>query len=544
MLAHTTSQQRAPVLAALTWCVAVLFCPHGILRATPDPVETQGHYELLPFVEGTREASPILRTVNRITGMQGLLAKDSLGRIYMAGATGLRRFDGFAWTELLKADQAGISALAIDEKDQVWVGNTVDLGCFKPQPDGSLKYESIMPLIPPAHRKLAPVWSIHPLADEVYFTTSDKVFRLAHGKVEVLEIPSFRRLFTSCSGDGRLMIHSRGQRGLLALSPGAVGPELILPQEKLFRLNDFHSIAFTFALEGGETLLCSHTGGVLILGANGELRRSGWESDSFLTKCEIEHAIRLSDGNFAFATIRGGVLITNRHGKPLHLLNREKGGLSSNHSTALLESSPGHLLIATQRSLMEWDFRPGLGLLDERNEAVGFPMSLGRLENILWLGSDQGLQKLISSPSNTAPARLEHLQQGRFNYSRSILSIPGALLSADIQGYKRIAKPQGAPEIFNSHDHYGYATGGTSIIDWGQGRILFSTSTNLFTFGTERLHLTATAIKPFANTRRLLQDPANDQAALAMTVDGALSDRKSTRLNSSHSDRSRMPSSA
>ncbi len=94
---------------------------------------------------------------------------DPQGRLYVANAEALLRYDGSRWETLL---EQGFQSLAIDTDGKVYVGGINDFGYFYDKNFYSLKY------LLPDSIALDKVWRVHILPEGVFFYTDVHIFLL------------------------------------------------------------------------------------------------------------------------------------------------------------------------------------------------------------------------------------------------------------------------------------------------------------------------------------------------------------------------------
>ena len=73
-----------------------------------------------------------------------------------------------------------------------------------------------------------------------------------------------------------------------------------------------------------EILIGSREKGLFLMDKNG-VKPFPCEIESYLINNQLYHGDILADGSFALATLRGGVVIINKQGQTLHVLNRSVG---------------------------------------------------------------------------------------------------------------------------------------------------------------------------------------------------------------------------
>ncbi len=94
--------------------------------------------------------------------------QDKNGILYFGNNEGLLTFNGRYWNLYRLPNYTSVRAIGIDSKNRIYVGGQDEFGYFYPNEHGILKYTSLLNLIPENLRKLADLWDIAIVNDEVF----------------------------------------------------------------------------------------------------------------------------------------------------------------------------------------------------------------------------------------------------------------------------------------------------------------------------------------------------------------------------------------
>ena len=113
------------------------------------------------------------------------IGQDKNGILYFANNEGLLTFNGAYWKSYSLPNKTIVRSVRIANDGKIYVGGQDEIGYFYPNENGSLVFNSLKKLIPEGERQFADIWDIQVLANEVYFRTVNKIFRLKNNKVDV-----------------------------------------------------------------------------------------------------------------------------------------------------------------------------------------------------------------------------------------------------------------------------------------------------------------------------------------------------------------------
>lgn len=132
-------------------------------------------------------------------------ASDRYNRIYWANNDGLLQFDGARWKVYPAGNRTIVRSVAIDPNDRIYIGAQSDFGYFEAGPTGNLVYTSLAEMLPNSEKAFEDVWDIAMQQDQVYFSTTRKIFQYTGDSLIVHTMPGdVAAMFTTPEG---LMVH-------------------------------------------------------------------------------------------------------------------------------------------------------------------------------------------------------------------------------------------------------------------------------------------------------------------------------------------------
>ena len=114
--------------------------------------------------------------------------QDSKGMMFFANHFGIMQFDGVRWNIVTQPENKSmVRSLAIDKKDNIYVGAQGDFGFTFQLANGQYKYTSLVKLLPDSARNFGDVLHTVVLNNEVIFFSSEKIFIYKNSKIKVIQ---------------------------------------------------------------------------------------------------------------------------------------------------------------------------------------------------------------------------------------------------------------------------------------------------------------------------------------------------------------------
>ena len=110
--------------------------------------------------------------------------QDKKGIIYVANNEGMLSFDGNNWQLHPLPNKTIVRSLEIIGDSIIYAGGQGELGYFKADKSGRLKYTSLLSKVPSNNRGFSDVWDIIGLNNSVFFRCSNGIFQLRDGEIQ------------------------------------------------------------------------------------------------------------------------------------------------------------------------------------------------------------------------------------------------------------------------------------------------------------------------------------------------------------------------
>ena len=357
------------------------------------------------------------------------VTQDARGVIYVANPNGVLVYDAETWRLIPTDGRSLVRTVIADTAGTIFVGAYGEIGALRPDSAGTLQYASLLDELPPEQRGFGHTWSGVATPDGVYFQTRAHLFRWDGTQMRHWEAPAGDAQFQKIFAVRDTVYVSIWDAGLHRLVDGALEP-----------------VPGGDAFDDGVYALLPYGDGLLLGTETGKLYRSQGDAfeafrtpaDAFLQANELYDGVQLPGGMYAFATLRGGVLLMDRDGQTVHVLD-ERSQIISNDVKSLFVDRQGGLWMACETGITRAEVLSPLAYYDERAGLEGVAMSLARHEGRMHVGTSAGLFALTTETAPDGTTRPTYQRVGDFRAQVfDILSSGSGLLAATTKGVYHI----------------------------------------------------------------------------------------------------------
>ncbi|NVO04341.1 MAG: hypothetical protein HXX09_16730, partial [Bacteroidetes bacterium] len=249
--------------------------------------------------------------------------QDKRGVMYFANGDGVLEYDGVRWNLIPIKNNYTVSSICMDSSGTIYAGSNSEFGYLKPSPNGELVYVSLIDKFPSKYQHFSFLWNMFATKNGVYFYSNELLFRWYKGKIKVWTIgrPS------ACFYVNDDVFIWKGNTGLTWLKNDSIKP---INEGELFANIPIHSI---LSLSKGKLLLATRNNGFYLMNnprvsqghSNITLMNYPYELVKFVTENKLLFSRILKNGKIVYATSRAGVIVTDRNGNFVQLLDKNCG---------------------------------------------------------------------------------------------------------------------------------------------------------------------------------------------------------------------------
>jgi signal transduction histidine kinase/DNA-binding response OmpR family regulator len=354
------------------------------------------------------------------------VVQDNRGIIYVANQGDLLEYDGASWRRI-GIPNRNVWSLAVDSEGTIYVGGRNEFGFLVPDSNGTLQYKSLVNHLQDHQKNFADVWRTHNTKEGIYFQTTKYLFRwnTRQKKIDVWQAEGKGYFLSSFYWNGKLLIQQK-YVGLM---------QIVNDSLELIQGNDIFAAVRIYLIAQYDTqklMIVTRENGFYIYDYNSNaITRFPTIVDGYLKEKELFHGTQLSNGDFALATSRGGLLVVDPQGKLKKIFSKDSG-LQKDSVKYVFEDFQGNLWLALEKGISKIEYSTPISIYDEdRSNLPGLVLSIIRHDpgNDLYVGTTHGLY-MLDSPSST---KFRHIP---INCGQcwSLLSVNDHLLAASLYG--------------------------------------------------------------------------------------------------------------
>jgi signal transduction histidine kinase/ligand-binding sensor domain-containing protein len=307
--------------------------------------------------------------------------QDQRGVMYFGNNKGVLEYDGVNWRTIPVSNNSIASSLAIDSAGTIFVGAVGEFGYLAPDKAGSLQYHSLVENSDESEPAFSDVWSTLVKGDEVYFHTVNFLFRYKDGEIKSWPLKnSYHRSFIVYD---KLYLR-QDEKGLMVLNGDSLteveGGD-IFSKEIISAMMPFQN----------KILIGSRSRGLFLYDPKlNTINTFPTKANKFLSENLLYHGVLLANGNYAFATIKKGIIITDKETEnPISLT--QNTNLLQNTVFYLYADKQGALWAALSKGISKIDISSPINVYDDILGIDGSIIAITRHQDILYVATHLGV---------------------------------------------------------------------------------------------------------------------------------------------------------
>lgn len=357
------------------------------------------------------------------------VTQDHNGFIYAANGEGILEFDGASWRLISPPGLNAVRTIVVDDDNVKWVGGDRELGYLLPDSLGLLRFKSLKDKIPESNPLTANIWQIFPEGNRIVFAADNTLYSWKNNEFTVIPHPGPGPIYREYQVHGKIYVSIAGE-GMFQVVDDALQ---LIPSGDFFK-----NLRVTVAIpyENEEVLFASKGAGFYIFDGT-TTRKFENEIENYLDEHLLYAGQRLPNSNYAFATLRGGVIVMDRYGKRVCTIS-ENEGISNNQIHGLGLDNQETLWLAHQTGISQVDPLLPYSFFDKRSGLEGTVSSMARYKGRLYVGTYSGLFVLYKDAIRKTFEfkKIDAIKSGCFNLFQS----EEELFAATADGVFRISE--------------------------------------------------------------------------------------------------------
>ncbi|MCK4662577.1 MAG: SpoIIE family protein phosphatase [Bacteroidales bacterium] len=391
------------------------------------------------------------------------IVQDKRGVMYFGNNRGVLEFDGKNWRLIEVSNKSIVLSLAIDRYGTIYVGASGEFGYLASDSIGQMTYISLANKIDKKNKNFSYVRKIHATTHGIYFITIDNIFRWFNDTINIIPI-HLSPHFGFVVNDELLVIQS--DSGIYLIKNNK---SLLLPYSKKI-ISEYNKNLILPYSEKGKILICTEHNGFYIynlsvLSINDSIisnkkneqssiiTKLNTEIDEYINNNGIYSAVKIKNNRYAFATLRGGIIIMDNHGKLVQIINKNRG-LQNNSVYNIYVDNCNNLWAALENGISYIELSSPLSMFNELNGFEGYALSNIRYNGKIYASTMRGIyylpeykMSLINDKHNFLPVH------NTKSYCWDFIQINNTLLAAGNYGVIQISGTV-AQELYNIGNIY------------------------------------------------------------------------------------------
>lgn len=336
------------------------------------------------------QGSPFITNFDRHTykahNQNWSVVQDNRGIMYFGNKITLLEYDGVNWA--LHEDYVVkqlIRSIKKDKNGLIVLGTVGDFGYLSTDKSGILKLVSLLNLVPDEEKQFGEIVKVNCIDKGVFFQSLNKIFFWDYKTIKVINPENgFHFSFVA---DNEFYIRDIG-KGLKKVNQQTLNLELINGGEvfantKIYSILPYNSTQLLVqTLENGFYLIDKNN--------NSKPTKINFESESYFKSFPIYNALQLPNKNYVFATLGGGIVITDKNGKLVQVID-EDAGLIGNRVYDIYLDNHNVLWAVLDNGISRIDINSPLTFFSNSSGITGSVQSIEKYKNRIFVGTSDGV---------------------------------------------------------------------------------------------------------------------------------------------------------
>ena len=313
------------------------------------------------------------------------ITQDNRGYMYFGNTHGVLEYNGRSWRKIEVNNNSMVRSLAVvGATNTILVGAVDEFGYLTPNKIGLLEYKSLYKELN-INQKIGDVWKTYTKGDTAYFCTYNNIFIFYKLKfIKQINLVKRSSMFTYIVGKDLYV--GNLEYGILKVTRDTISE---IKGGNFYKDKNISAILKT---SKNKFLVTTFQQGAFIFNSNtGESKQFfNDEVIKIVQKGVLYHAIELNNGNFAFAIVYNGLLITDKKGNIVNHLT-DDDGLSGDNMLFYLFQGNGPLWVAKNTGISNILVDLPLNYYKISEDLGSAINNIIEFNGVLYIGTDDGV---------------------------------------------------------------------------------------------------------------------------------------------------------
>ncbi|WP_299464675.1 SpoIIE family protein phosphatase [uncultured Microscilla sp.] len=274
------------------------------------------------------------------------VTQDQQGIMYFGHDKGLVQYDGVTWRHELMPKNTRVRSMGLAKDGTLYIGSSGNFGYLDPNPQGFMKFVSLLPTVPKKQRNFSDVWKTIIAGDKVYFVTLTQIFCYQNKKLYKIYQTTQKHFFHLSFGVYDQLWQPLNNQGIAQL-----------------KADSLHTIKGTYKAERGRIYaMIPYPGNkILIIDALSEFWLYDLHSrqlvpfaphlSKVLGRDEVYSGTALPNGQFALGTRTKGIVIIDLQGQIINAIDKSQGLVDNTVWDVYYQPGTQNLWVGTDKGI-------------------------------------------------------------------------------------------------------------------------------------------------------------------------------------------------
>ncbi len=315
--------------------------------------------------------------------------QDNYGIMYFGSNSEVLIYDGHYWQTVKLPNNSPVRSLCKTDDGTIFIGSIGEFGYLTADKTEGFKYISLSQQLDSTVSSFSDVWTMKSDGTNVWFATNEYLFRYNPKKVpSVKKINTEKPPFLLYKAGKDLYVSIRGK------GTYEIKNDSIIPLKGLEKVHPWFIIPYNNSnskIIGNLDGLSIYNPDISDFDKNDFDKKSIEETNAFLKANQLyTGAVDLGNGKFAVGTLRSGVVVINKKGRIVNIINEEKG-LQNNTIHHLFKDKQNELWASTAYGISKIDQNSPYELFSKKQGIKGSMYDVLRYHNIFYVTTNLGL---------------------------------------------------------------------------------------------------------------------------------------------------------
>ncbi len=336
------------------------------------------------------------------------ISQDPRGILYFGNTDGILEFDGKKWNMIPTKNHTLVRSLSVDNQGVIYVAAQNEFGYLASNTQGKVKYISLLSHFSEQEKTFKDVWKCFATKNGVYFFTQKKIFLYQNDTVKTIENYNFLNSFLV---HNEFLIFHDSQKGLFLIDNQQLHS---LPYTEFFTAEFGNLVILPF--EESKILIVTEKKGLFIYDLKKLFLKGKWNFskkhsfsdlirelptsvDNYLAHNGVQCGKKINENLFALATVSGGIVLLNKNGELMQIINKNRG-LRNNNVHQLLVDNNQNLWAACDDGISKISLISPITQFSQINGLQGVALITAKVGQTRFCGSADGIFYLPDYQTN------------------------------------------------------------------------------------------------------------------------------------------------